>query len=251
MEDDVTAPQTADQLAYVIQLRTNLDERPQHGGGDRRPLSDVISSSLREGILDGHIPAGTWLNEELLARALGVSRTPIREALRKLDGEMLTARGPGNSRMVAAPSAEDVVALYRVRESLEGLAANIVASRPNPQLVRELRAITDEMMSIVDTGDGQQLTRLNRQFHSCLWAASRNEHLNRFLVEVRSAITRFGRSPFEVPEIARRYVQDKIDLTNAIERNSPEDAERLAREHMAMAQRQRLAMLYAPGHPLQ
>lgn len=180
----MSGPQTADQLPYVIQLREDLSGRQGRKSEPRRSFSDTISSSLRTGILDGHIPAGTWLNEELLARALGVSRTPVREALRKLDGEQLTVRGPGGSRIVAAPSTEDVVALYRLREYLEGLAARLVAERPG-SAPATLAQITDQMREALAQADVPGLTRLNRKFHSELWAATGNDYLIRFLVEVR------------------------------------------------------------------
>src|ERR1700753_2242511 len=105
-------------------LSRYLAAQPQRGSA-----SDAVTNALREAILDGTIAESTWLREEDLARELSVSRTPVREALRRLSDERLTNRVANRGSIVAPMTLDEVLAVYVVRESLEGLAARTVAQR--------------------------------------------------------------------------------------------------------------------------
>ena len=113
--------EAVDNAAHEVQsssgksLRQYLEDVPRHGS-----TTDAVTEALREAILDGSLAPSTWLREDDLAQQLRVSRTPVREALRRLSDEQLTVRSAHRGSMVAPMSLDDILAVYAVREALEG-----------------------------------------------------------------------------------------------------------------------------------
>lgn len=146
------------------QLRSYLKPLPRRGS-----TTDAVTQALREAILDGVLRQSTWLREEELSRDLSVSRTPVREALRRLADEGLTFRSANRGTQVTSVTIEDAVAVYAVRESLEGLAAHIVTSRCPPGLVDRLADLHRQMADNTETGNTARLATLNLEFTgSCI-----------------------------------------------------------------------------------
>src|SRR5690606_20658249 len=104
-----------------------------------------ITTAIREAVLQGVLPAGTWLREDDLAAALQVSRTPVREALRTLGDEGLLERTANRGSVVARMSFDELASVYAMRESLEGLAARSAAARTTPELVARLMLLHEKM----------------------------------------------------------------------------------------------------------
>ena len=129
-------------LKYMDNLtKLNLD--------NYKPLRDVVFENLREAILEGKLKPGQRLMEVQLAEQLGVSRTPIREAIRKLELEGLVVMLPRKGAYVANMSFKDLIDVLEIRASLEGLAASLAAERRRDEDIEELEKLAKEFEQCV------------------------------------------------------------------------------------------------------
>jgi DNA-binding GntR family transcriptional regulator len=216
-------------------IRVYLDAVPAHGSA-----TDAVTDALREAILDGALTPSKWLREDELARQLSVSRTPVREALRRLTDEGLTVRDPHRGTMVAQMSLDDILAVYHVRETLEGLAARTAALRRPPGLVDALQDMHQQIVDRVAAGDIGAVARLNLEFHRLLRDATDNRYLERFLMQVEHAVRRFGRSTYELPSRAQEAIDEHGAIVAAVAAGDAETAERTAILHMQRAREARI-----------
>ncbi|MQA85501.1 MAG: FCD domain-containing protein [Streptosporangiales bacterium] len=211
-------------------MRAYLDASPEHGS-----TTDVVTDALREAILDGALPPSRWLREDELARELSVSRTPVREALRRLSDERLIVRAAHRGSLVAPMTFDDVLAVYLVRESLEGLAAQIAARRRPAGLIDSLSRVHRAMTERAEEGGTGELVRLNLEFHRLLREASGNPYLERFLTQVEHAVRRFGRSTYELPGRVTEMLAEHRAILDAIAAGDADAAQQKAAEHMRRA----------------
>lgn len=221
-------------------LREYLDKAPVHGS-----TTDAITDALREAILDGALPPSSWLREDEIARELKVSRTPVREALRRLADEHLTVRSAHRGTVVAAMSLDDILAVYSVRESLEALAARMTALRQPPGTLEALLDVQSRMDAAADSGDLKALPRLNLDFHRVLRDGSGNPYLQRFLIQVEHAVRRFAHSTFEAPGRPQGVLAEHQAIIAAIAAGDADLAAQRAGEHMRRAREVRLQRLAA------
>lgn len=216
-------------------LSALLEAAPPHGS-----TTDAVTDALREAILDGRLPPSTWLREDELARQLRVSRTPVREALRRLTDEHLTVRAPHRGTLVAPMGLDDILAVYLVRESLEGLAARMTAGRQPPGAVDALLSIHKRMVVAADGADTGLLAKLNLDFHRVLREASGNPYLDRFLTQVEHAVRRLGRTTFESPGRTAAALAEHSAIIEAIAAADPDLAAERAADHMRRAREVRV-----------
>lgn len=228
---------------HVRALATYLPEPPARSG--RGATAGNVTSALREAILDGALTPSTWLREQELAEALGVSRTPVREAIRQLEDEGLIDHIPNRGAVVRTMGLDEVLAVYAVRSSLEGLAARTAAVRRAPELLARLETVQAEMAGAID-GDPRRLAVLNLEFHRAIRESTGNPYLERFLTQVEHAVRRFGTTTYEEPKRARESLAEHREIIDAIEAGDAEQAERAAMHHMHRARDARLADLLHP-----
>jgi DNA-binding GntR family transcriptional regulator len=217
-------------------LAQYLRNRPGRGS-----TADAVTDALREAILDGLIPASTWLREEDIAAELNLSRTPVREAIRRLTSEGLAARMPNQGTQVAPMAIEDILAVYTVRENLEGLAARLAAQRASNVLRDQLRDVHERFKKAVAAGDSGTVSELNLEFHRAIREATGNQYLERFLTLVEHAVRRFGKSTFESRDRMDATIYEHESILAAIVNGIADDAEVHARSHMRRAREARLA----------
>ena len=213
------------------------------GGMLRGRTTEAVTDALREAILDGVMPPNAWLREDELAAAFKVSRTPVREALRRLADEGLAVKTTNHGTVVAPLSLEDILALYVVREDLEGLAGRLAAVRCPPGLVEQLDEIGERMRKAADDDDVPSLARLNLEWHRALREGAANIYLGRFLGQVEHAVRRLPSSTMSHPGRAGEVVCEHDAVVRAIEARDGEEAERRARAHMRRAREIRVAVL--------
>jgi DNA-binding GntR family transcriptional regulator len=209
------------------------------GAQPRGRTPDAVTDALREAILDGSLQPSTWLREDELASAFQVSRTPVREALRRLADEGLAVKTAHHGTVVAPLSLEDVLALYVVRVDLEGLAARLAASRRPADLVPRLERVHDSMRACADRGDVAQMARENLHFHRLLREAAGNPYLERFLTQVEHAVRRVP-STFTIAGRVDQVLAEHEAVLDAVRRGDGEAAEVAAKEHMRQAREVRL-----------
>lgn len=214
-----------------------LREVPQHG-----QTSDRVAEILKEAILDGVLPPSYWLREKELASELSVSRTPIREALRRLSMEGLVVITAHQGAMVVPLTMEDILQVYAVRESLEGLASRLAAKNRTQEHIEQLKEALRQMKE-ADRGDASELARLNLEFHRIIRQSTKNQFLDRFLLQIEQAVRRFGNTTFEFSEWVEDSIKEHGEIIEAIAEQDGEKAERLATEHMRHARRLRVRML--------
>jgi DNA-binding GntR family transcriptional regulator len=144
----------------------------------RASLSKVVSEQIRGRILDGTLKPGERLVEDRLSTELGVSRVPVREALRGLSVEGLVTLLPRRGATVTEVTPETVAELVEVRALLEGLNARLAAQRHDPEIVAALKDTLARGNQAAKTGSAEELAHLNAEFHERLAEASRNSVLS-------------------------------------------------------------------------
>jgi DNA-binding GntR family transcriptional regulator len=144
---------------------------------DRASLGKVVSERIRGLILDGSLKPGERLVEDRLSAELGVSRVPVREALRSLSAEGLVRLEPRRGATVVKVTPEIVAELVEVRALLEGFNARLAARRHDPAIVAQLQVTLERGNEASKDGSAESLSRLNAEFHERLGDASRNSVL--------------------------------------------------------------------------
>jgi DNA-binding GntR family transcriptional regulator len=219
-------------------LRQHLEEAPKHGS-----TTDAVTDALREAILDGSLPPSSWLREDELAQQLRVSRTPVREALRRLSDEHLTVRSAHRGSMVAPMSLDDVLAVYAVREALEALAARMSAARQPPGIIDQLLGVHTRMAAAVEREDYAVARQLNFEFHRILRDGAGNSYLQRFLIQVEHAVRRFSGSTLDSRERAQEVLKEHQEIIEAVASGDPELAAQRAAELVRRAREVRIQRL--------
>lgn len=195
------------------------------------PLASVVSRNIREAILDGRLKPGDRIRQEDIARRLGTSRIPVREALRQLENEGLVSLVPHSGARVAVMDYEGFSELYRLREVVEPMAISESASRLTDAQLEHLR----ELMSIVEQtpDDPLQWLRADRQFHLESYSAAP-------LPKVLSMIEGFWNQTQQYRRAYLYTVQSHMEIVNAehrlileaLQRRDPQDAANLQRLHI-------------------
>ncbi|MBP0484544.1 GntR family transcriptional regulator [Sagittula salina] len=215
-------------------------DRP--GPDTARPLQGQSAyERLCEDIRSGVLRPGARLLETEIAERLQVSRTPVREAIRRLEAEGLVDHQPRTGAVVRKLDYPEIMELYEMRTVLEGTAARLAARAASDMELEELRRINTEMEE--STGDPHALVRLNRQFHARLMDAARN----RFLLKAASAVEKtlliIGRSNMELPDRAREAVMEHASVVAGLTARDGIGAETAMRAHLENAQLARLRLL--------
>jgi len=154
-------------------------------GASHSPLTELVVAALRERILGGTVPPGERLVEGRLSEELGVSRMPVREALRKLAAEGLVTIEPRRGATVTSFSGEQVRELVEVRATLEGLNAKLAAKRHDPEQIAKLERILEEGARLAESGDIAATTLMNQRFHDALGNIAANSVLQDIMRSLR------------------------------------------------------------------
>lgn len=154
-------------------------------GATHSPLTHLVVTALRERILGGAIPPGERLVEGRLSEELGVSRMPVREALRQLAAEGLVTIEPRRGASVTSFSADQVRELVEVRATLEGLNAKLAAKRHDPAQIAELERILEEGTLLAESEDVATTTLMNQRFHDALGNIAANSVLRDIMRSLR------------------------------------------------------------------
>jgi DNA-binding GntR family transcriptional regulator len=197
-----------------------------------KPLRDLVFSAMREAILSGRLKPGERLMEVQLAEEMGVSRTPVREAIRKLELEGLVVMVPRKGAYVAGLTLKDVAEVFEIRSSLEGLAAALAAERITDEEVIILDKILDDISTAGEKGDIKTVIKKDMEFHQVLFSASRNDRLAQMINNLKEQIDRFRTQSFSNPIRTKSVLSEHEHILNAIKQGDVENSERLAKEHI-------------------
>jgi GntR family transcriptional regulator of vanillate catabolism len=208
----------------------------------RHRLADGVADQLREKILRADIAPGTKLVQTEVARQLGVSRTPLREAFHILikEGLLVPGKGVGTAEVVALTH-QDAEDLYGVREVLDGLAARLAAKRQTEDSLLSLRQSLDQLLDAADPFESRKFAIAHTNFHVEIVMLSGNARLLQLVPIVRmSADMLFGRYPAS-PARMLVSAHEHEAIYDAIAGKNASKAERLARKHISAAAKHWLA----------
>jgi DNA-binding GntR family transcriptional regulator len=207
--------------------------------------SDMVHSVLQEAIISQVLKPGQRLTEEPLAGLFSVSRTPVREAIVRLEAEHFAERIPRRGIVVSRVSRQEIIDVYVVREASDGLAAYLAALHATPTDISRLEWINQQFSAAASAAnhDLTELAALNLRFHEALAEASKNTLLMKFVKQVHNIVRRFGNTTFRDPERVRITAVEHARLVEAIKAGDAELARAVAVEHTAEARRIRIAMI--------
>ena len=185
---------------------------------------------LRQRIIDGTLAADARLTEPVLSAQLGVSRTPVREALRLLQAEALVVEQPTGGVRVAPLAVTDLHRVYDVRARLEGLLARDACERARPADVARLSRLVDLMDAVRDHED--EVLRIGAQFHGEIAALADNRWCSELLRQIRGHVDRYRSLSARERVGTTDHVDEHREVASAIASGDPDAAERAMREHI-------------------
>ena len=181
------------------------------------PLRDVVFNTLRQAILKGELKPGERLMEIQLANKLGVSRTPIREAIRKLELEGLVLMIPRKGAEVAEITEKNMLDVLEVRKALEELAAQLACERITEEGLAELKAAAKEFEQVLKTNDVTKIAEADVKFHDVLYLSTDNQRLVTLLNNLREQMYRFRVEYLKKEEYHPLLLEEHKKIIEAIE----------------------------------
>lgn len=200
-----------------------------------RTASSVAAELIRQAILEGRLAPRERLKEEELARELGISRTPIREALLVLQSEGLVEASPNRGSTVKAYAPADVLEMYELRALLEGHGARRAATRHTPEQLVQLRESCARFESLVEAHDVTGLVAENLSFHQLVFDASGSDLLAGMARQTIALPLVYKSYIWYSPEQTRASLHYHRQLVAAFEHRDPDRAERIMTEHVLEA----------------
>ena len=180
------------------------------------PLRDVVYNTLREAILRGDLQPGERLMELQLAAKLGVSRTPIREAIRMLEQEGLTVTVPRKGAEVARMTLKDMEDVLEIRESLDELAVKLACQKMTPEQLEKLMVARDAFAASTEGGNVKEIAQCDVSFHDVIYEATDNPKLVNMLNNLREQIYRYRVEYLKNPGNYPALIREHEDIVTAI-----------------------------------
>lgn len=201
-----------------------------------KPLRDVVFENLRGAILEGKLKSGQRLMEVQLAEQLGVSRTPIREAIRKLELEGLVIMLPRKGAYVADMSFKDLIDVLEIRASLEGLAASLASERRRDEDIEGLERVAKEFEESVKNGDIEAVLKKDVEFHEYIFSLANNKKLYQLVNSLWEQVHRFRVTYVSDYEASLSLVDEHNKILQAIKDGNCELAKKYATDHIEIAE---------------
>ncbi len=199
-------------------------------------LADQVFEKLENDIISGFYPRGELLTELKLVEQLGVSRTPIREALRRLEQERLI-RDTGKGSLVLGITLEDLVDIMEIRCRIEGLAAYYATKNITPEGLETLRSITELQDFYHGKNDLEKLRQMDDQFHLGIYELCGRSVIRDTLQPLHRKAQRYRRQSIDEPERRAKSVREHREIFDAIAAGDAQLAQKLTTDHIANAQK--------------
>ena len=209
-------------------------------------LADQVFERLEDDIITGVYPRGEILTELKLVEVLGVSRTPIREALRRLEQERLIAES-GKGSVVLGITQEDLMDIMDIRQRVEGLAAFHAAKRITPEGIEKLRSITNLQEFYFAKQDVENLRKMDDQFHDTIYELTGSAVLYDTLLPLHKKTQRFRKISIQDTDRVPKSVGEHHAIFEAIAAGDAELAEELMNKHITNAKNSMIARLKDHG----
>lgn len=195
-------------------------------------LSEYVFDTIREAILNGKYKENDLLKENALATELGVSRTPVREALKQLELEGLVLLIPNKGASVIGFSKKDVKDIYEMRALLEGLCVKKAIENINDDIINELFEILDLNSYYLSKGKMDAILELDNKYHQVIYKAANSRMISQTLSDFHHYLERMRKTTLNDIERAQKSYIEHQKIANAIKEKNVEEAQRLAIEHI-------------------
>lgn len=196
------------------------------------PLRDVVFRTLREAILKGELKPGERLMELQLASKLGVSRTPIREAIRMLEQEGLAVTLPRKGAEVAKMTEKDMEDVLQIRESLDELAVQVACDKITRQQLADLELVMENFEHAVQVGDLSKIVEYDVAFHDMIYEATDNSKLVAILSNLREQIYRYRVEYLKEKHNYPTLVKEHKEIVTALKHRDKDSVTEAMRDHI-------------------
>lgn len=196
------------------------------------PLRDVVFNTLRQAIITGEFVPGERLMEIALANRLGVSRTPVREAIRKLELEGLVVMIPRKGAEVARITEKDLRDVLEVRSSLEELAAGLATERLDDDSRQKIKTALDNFREAITTGENPRIADCDVEFHDTVFEATKNKRLIQIINNLREQIYRYRLEYVKDTEYHAVLMKEHEELVDAMFRGDINGAQEIMKRHI-------------------
>lgn len=197
-----------------------------------KPIRDVVYESLRKTIISGVIPVGERIVEKEYAERLNISRTPVREALRRLELEELVEYLPRTGVVVKRISIEDVIEIYKIRHNLEVLATTSAMENITEQEIREIEELLDLTEKKNKEGNVEEVVKLFGVFNSKIYEASRMKRLASMISKLNEYLQRFRNISIAENERREKALREHREILKAIKEKNKENIDDIIKRHL-------------------
>lgn len=199
---------------------------------EHKPLRELVYEELRMLIMTGKIKPGTRMMEIDLAESMGVSRTPVREAIRQLEKDNLVTIEPRKGAYVSDISPADLENMLVVREPLEGLATYLATEIIKKEDLLEIERVNNEYEAAMKSGDREKMITSDTKFHNMIIQNSHNKYLIGILQDLQEQVLRFRYIYFQSPKRAENVVEDHRAILEALKAQDAERARDYSVDHV-------------------
>jgi len=197
-----------------------------------QPLREVVFETMRNAIRTGILRPGQRLMEIHVAEELGVSRTPVREAIRKLELEGYVIMMPRRGTYVANLSIRDVNEVFEIRTALDSLANGLAAERISDDELEELQRLLVKIGEYIEKNDMNKIVEIDTKFHDLLYKASRNNRLVGIISNLREQLTSYRTKSMSYPGRLRETLDEHRRIVDTIAQGNVLEAQKAAEKHM-------------------
>jgi len=213
-----------------------FDPGPLQALHERKSLGQHVFDNLKQAIIRGDIAPGEWLVESHIAQMLGISRTPVREAIHKLERERLIERQPRGGFTVLGLNRDDIEETFGIRGVLEGYAARLATLKHHPRELIVLERKVEEFQACLSKKQMDSLPIINTEFHELLYDLSKSPRLIHMINGLRDQIYRFREIILKDQKHAGTSHEDHLQMLKLMHKRDVEGVEKLVREHIQRGQ---------------
>ncbi|HCL90594.1 MAG TPA: GntR family transcriptional regulator [Candidatus Atribacteria bacterium] len=195
-------------------------------------LSQKVYRALKTEIIKGSLKPGTKLSEGKIAEQMGVSRTPVREALKELAAEGFVKMNPNQAVVVSNASVEDVQEVLQIRGVLEGLAARLAAKLIRKEEIKELEKYIDQMEYYAKKNDSLSFSEIDAEFHEIILDICGNSRLVQIRKNLSDQAHRYRIRSLSIPGRLKYSLKEHKEILKALKRKDSEQADRLSQIHI-------------------
>lgn len=214
---------------------------------DFEPIREAVFNTLRNAILEEKLKPGEHLKERDIAQQLGVSRTPVREAIRKLELEKLVTHIPRKGVIVTSFSSQEVLEIFYIRSALEGLICRLAAEKIRSRDLNRIESILQQMELEFQKGNLKKVNTLHGRFHEIIYQAAESPRLHNMINTLSDYINKFAEVAYQVPGRIQEAIKEHHAIAEALRNKDLMKAEQEAMRHVDSSRKAYLSKIEADG----